>query len=74
MSDLEELIALAGGPPGDDDQMGDSPSLLDIIEYGDPGATPEPEDEPAPEGDDAQESELLDLVQLGEAPRTKDKR
>ena len=63
MFSMEELVALGGGSPSD--EGGASPSLQELIELGDPGATPEPCDDIAPE-EDAQASDLMELVQLGE--------
>ena len=65
MFSMEELVALGGGSPSD--EGGASPSLQELIELGDPGATPEPWDDIVPQ-EDAQASDLMELVQLGEPP------
>ena len=66
MFSMEELAAIGGGSPSDD-EGGASPSLQELIELADPGATPEPWDDIVPE-EDAQASELMELIQLGEPP------
>ena len=69
MFSIEELVAIGGGSPSDD-EGGASPSLQELVELGDPGATPEPWDDIVPE-EDAQVSDLMELAQLGEPPRRK---
>ena len=39
-SDLEDLVALGAGAPEEGDN--DLSDLMDLVEAGDPGATPEP--------------------------------
>ena len=65
MFSMEELVALGGGSPSD--EGGASPSWHELIELGDPGATPEPCDDIVPE-EGARVSDLMELVQLGEPP------
>ena len=69
MLSMEELVAIGGGSPSDD-EGGASPSLQELVELGDPGATPEPCDDIVPE-EDAQVSELMKLAELGAPPRGK---
>ena len=58
------------GEGSSSDEGGASPSLQELIELGDPSATPEPWDDIVPQ-EDAQASDLMELVQLGEPPRRK---
>ena len=69
MSDIEDLVAFVNDV-GEEERTGsgDSPDLVDMIELGDPGATPEPDSDV----DEAHNSvDLLSIVAWGVAPKAK---